>query len=123
MSFSESLNQCLKTSLPVLILALTFLSFSLGRSDHPSNSRSWLSKPWSGNDTTSSIINYAQNDLLLGSQDTFFWFLIPFFGIICTGICIAINYISLSLTHIFSIIYSFFYGQVGFVPVRPDEGR
>jgi len=55
---------------------------------------------------TESIVDYTRNDLLLGSPDAFFWFLLPFFGVISIGLCIAINYAALTVTHIFTFVYS-----------------
>src|ERR1700723_365755 len=102
MSFSESLNQCLRSSLPVSFIALTFLAMSLARASQepPRQPGHWLTRSWSGN-ATEIIIDYTKNDLLLGSQDTFFWFLVPLFGVICIGICVAVNYLALGLTHTF----------------------
>lgn len=68
---------------------------------------------------TESIIDYTRNDLLLGSPDTFFWFLLPFFGIISIGLCIAINYAALTVTHIFTFVYS----KVRSSTPRSGEGR
>ncbi|EOD49819.1 putative gpi inositol-deacylase protein [Neofusicoccum parvum UCRNP2] len=52
--------------------------------------------------------DFTKNDLLLGSQDTFFWFLVPLFGLMCTGFCVAINYTTLVILHIFGAIYSWY---------------
>jgi len=59
------------------------------------------------------------NDLLLGTSDPFFWFLVPLFGLVSVGICITINYIVLVLTHLFG----FCYGQVQSWTARSDESR
>lgn len=121
MSFAESLNQCLRTSLPVLFTALTFLGMSLARSsrDVPQQQSShWFSNNFVGN-ATETPIDYTKNDLLLGSQDTFFWFLVPLFGSVCIGICVVLNYITLGLTHIFTIMYS----MVRSASLRSDDGR
>ncbi|KKY23139.1 putative gpi inositol-deacylase [Diplodia seriata] len=101
MSFAESMNQCLCSSIPVLFLALTFCGLSLASASQSSSSH-----------------DFTKNDLLLGSQDTFFWFLVPLFGLMCTGVCVAINYVTLIILHLFGLIYT---------SVRPalrcDEGR
>jgi glycosylphosphatidylinositol deacylase len=110
-SFSEGLDACLRQSLPLMLLALSLLAISLGRTSsapQPS-STSWFG--WGGN-ATESAIDYTRNDLLLGSQDPFFWFLVPLIGVICVGVCVVVNYIALTLTYIVSVIY-------GLVAVRP----
>ncbi|EXJ82463.1 hypothetical protein A1O3_06276 [Capronia epimyces CBS 606.96] len=90
-SFTESLDQSLRLPLPVLLLSMTFFataftaasSASAGSDYHPH-----------GNGTS---INFAQNDLLLGSQDTFFWFLVPLAGLLSVGACVVLNYAVLAL--------------------------
>lgn len=64
-------------------------------------------------------MDYTKNDLLLGSQDTFFWFLVPLFGIICVGICIGVNYIALGITYVFTLVY----GLIRSSPPRSEDGR
>ncbi|OCK84201.1 GPI inositol-deacylase [Lepidopterella palustris CBS 459.81] len=120
MSFSESLNQCLRSSLPVSFVALTFFAMSLARASHdpPKPQQHWLSNTWNGN-ASESLIDYSRNDLLLGSQDAFFWFLVPLFGLICIGICVAVNYITLAVTYIFAAAYSL----VRSASQRGDDGR
>lgn len=97
-AFSESIDLCLRSSLPLLLLALTFFATSLamsGSSLHGANSPSVF--PWRGN-ATESAIDFTKNDLLLGSQDPVFWFLVPLFGLVSTGFCVIINYVALGVT-------------------------
>jgi GPI inositol-deacylase len=104
MSFSESMNQCLRTSLPVLYTALTCLAISLAKSSHDAaRGDGGLVADLRGN-ATEGLVDYSKNGLLLGSQDTFFWFLVPFFGLVCSGVCIAVNYAVMALTHLLSLI-------------------
>ncbi|KAK5052751.1 hypothetical protein LTR84_002617 [Exophiala bonariae] len=99
-SFSESLDQSLRLPLPILLLSMTFFatafttasSTSIGTSHHMQN-----------NGTS---INFAQNDLLLGSQDTFFWFLVPLAGLLSIGACVLLNYLVLGLLHLLVIVSS-----------------
>jgi hypothetical protein len=65
------------------------------------------------------MVDYTRNDLLLGSQDPFFWFLVPLFGLLCVGICVAVNYVAIAVTHTFAVLYSFFYSA----SLRVDDGR
>lgn len=102
MSFSQGLNACLETSLPLALVALTFLSITLAGAQHQS-------KKWSLDGRTvnaTALFGDASNELLLGSDDTFFWFLVPLFGLMCVGICVAVNYIALLLELIFASLYS-----------------
>lgn len=115
MSFSEGMDQCIRTSLPVLFLALTFLSLSLTKASH-SFGEDLLGHR--GN-ATESFKNFTRNELLLGSHDPFFWFLIPLFGLICVGVCITTNYVVLALTQVFTAFYS----RIRSVTLRNDEGR
>ena len=113
MSFAEGMDACLRRSLPVVLLVLSVMSFSLASSSAspqpPSNSNSiW---GWSGN-ATEAAIDFKKNDLLLGSQDPFFWFLVPFMGVVCVGVCVILNYVALLLIHISSIVY-------GWMSTRP----
>ncbi|CZT10279.1 hypothetical protein WAI453_009370 [Rhynchosporium graminicola] len=107
MSFSESLDLCLRQSLPLVLLALTCLSVSLAQTSsappQPPSSHFW---GW-GNNATETQIDYTRNDLLVGSPDSFFWFMVPLIGLVCIGVCVMMNYATLLLTHILCVVYSF----------------
>jgi len=119
MSFSESMNQCIRSSLPVLFVALTCLSMYFATASEAvlRNAPSW-SSGWGANGTVTQL-DFAINDLLLGSQDSFFWFLIPLFGVACAGICIAVNYVTLLITCAFAFVYR----KIRAIPARADDGR
>ena len=68
---------------------------------------------------TESFLNFTKNDLLLGSHDAFFWFLVPMFGLISVGVCIVLNYVTLALTQLFTWVYA----RIRSVSLRNDEGR
>lgn len=100
MSFSQSMDQCIRTSLPAIFIALTFFAIAVSKSSHNVWTRQLLSN------TTGSPekrIDFTVNDLMLGTSDPFFWFLVPLFAIISVGICIAMNYVVLTLTHISAV--------------------
>lgn len=63
----------------------------------------WLGE---GGNATESAIDFTKNDLLLGSQDPIFWFLVPLFGLISVGICVGVNYATLGLTNLFYLPYN-----------------
>lgn len=98
--FLESLDMCLRQSLPLLLLSLTLLGLSIGQPDHPRSSGLWLFR------NNTAAVDFAQNDLLVGTTDPFFWFLIPMIGLICIGVCTIMHYMALLLTSIFSVVYS-----------------
>lgn len=105
-TFSRSVDLNLRSSFPLLILALTFFALSLAVSSSASrqpSSASWFQR--NGN-ATESAIDFTINDLLLGSQDPIFWFLVPVFGLVSLGLCVVINYAALGLTWILCIPYN-----------------
>ena len=112
MTFSQSLDLCLRQSLPLVLLALTFLSVSLAQA----SSQSPQARPtglwgWGGN-ATESQVDFTKNDLLVGSQDPIFWFMVPLIGLVCVGICVMLNYATLATTYMFSVIY-------GWISIKP----
>ena len=106
----------MKTSLPVSLLALTLLGLTIsGATPVRPPSTDWLS--WGGN-VTESAIDFTKNDLLLGSQDPFFLFLIPLFGLISVGICVGVNYATLGLTNLFYLPYTLISARPAWVRVE-----
>lgn len=85
---------------------MSFLAISIGASNSVT-SKPTSSGPfgWRGN-ATESAADYTKNDILLGSPDPFFWFLIPLFGLASAGICVIINYAALLVLHMLSFLYS-----------------
>lgn len=106
MSFSNSMEQCLFTSIPLLFVAVTIFGMSFV-STGPAARQSTIGGllNWNRN-ATESFVDFSQNDLILGNTDPFFWFLVPLFGLISIGICIALNYTVLSLTYGLSLVYA-----------------
>ncbi|KAF2719316.1 PGAP1-domain-containing protein [Polychaeton citri CBS 116435] len=103
MSFSESMDQCLRTSLPTIFTALTFLAVALSKATQRPWTRSLLSKT---THSTPLDIDFTMNDLMLGTSDPFFWFLVPLFGLVSVGVCISLNYVTLIITHMITFVYS-----------------
>ncbi|KAK0629672.1 PGAP1-like protein-domain-containing protein [Bombardia bombarda] len=116
-SFSESLDMCLRRSIPLLLAAITVLFLTTGNSSAPAGNASF----WHWRNSTSSAIDFYQNDLLIGTQDPFFWFMIPVIGLVCVGICTILNYMTLSLTHVLSMAFSLLSCRPGWV--RNDDRR
>jgi pimeloyl-ACP methyl ester carboxylesterase len=108
MSFSASLNSCLHRSIPAVFLAFSGAALFLtgpAQSLVNESSKHWP-PPSRDTNATESFVDYTKNDLLIGSPDPFFWFLMPFFGVISVGLCIAVNYAALAITHLFALVYS-----------------
>jgi glycosylphosphatidylinositol deacylase len=116
MSFSEGMDQCIRTSLPVLFIALSFLSLALANHAMTSVGEEILGPQ---HEATESFLQFTKNDLLLGSNDPFFFWLVPLFGVISVGVCIVLNYITLALTQVFT----FCYAKLRNVRLRNDDGR
>lgn len=104
LSFSEGLDGCLRQSIPLVLTSLTLLSLSVGSSPGgaPGSTTGFL--PW--RNATAAALDFHKNELLVGTQDPFFWFLTPLIGVICVGVCTALNYAALALTHLLSMALS-----------------
>ena len=102
MAFSEGLDRCLRTSLPMLLAAMTVFSFSLASSQSHANGVVPMTGAQASLNATE-LARFGQNDLLLGSRDPFFWFLTPLFGVMGFGICVWINYAALLITRVLSM--------------------
>ena len=117
-TFSDSLDLCLRSSLPLLTIALTFLAASLTISSAASSQpASGGLLGWGGN-ATESAIDFTRNDLLLGSRDPIFWFLVPLFGLISVGVCVGVNYAALGLTNLFYLPYNYLTARPAWVRVE-----
>ncbi|KAF2401642.1 GPI inositol-deacylase-like protein [Trichodelitschia bisporula] len=106
MSFSEGMNQCLRKSVPIVFTLLSGCSLYFAQDGHTEVDQSNHYFNRQPGNATESLIDYTKNDLLMGSPDPFFWFLLPIFGVISLGLCIAINYVALALTYFLTMIYS-----------------
>lgn len=118
--FSEALDLCLRFSLPVLFVILTFVATSLATSNSGMDNTEEVLTDWRLN-STESVIDFTRNDLLLGSQDTFFWFLIPLFGLISIGLCVVVNYVVMALIYALSTIRRVLISRRGYI--KHDDPR
>ncbi|RMY96007.1 hypothetical protein D0862_08643 [Hortaea werneckii] len=116
MSFSQSMDHCIRTSIPAIVAALTFLSVALSKATQGPWARRWFSQSV-GTDETS--IDFTVNDLMLGTSDPFFWFLVPLFGIVSVGVCIAGNYFVLTIMEALALIY----GRLRTLVTKADDTR
>ncbi|RAH71835.1 GPI inositol-deacylase [Aspergillus aculeatinus CBS 121060] len=118
-TFLEALDSTIRSSLPILLLAMSLLASSLATSSTlPPRDEMFH---WHTN-ATETPVDYTKNDLLLGSQDAFFWFLVPIFGMISVGVCVLINYVALSLLSVFAFIYGLLNSRSGYIK-RDDKGN
>lgn len=117
-TFAEGLDSAVRSSLPILLLAMSLLASSLATSTTLSSSDDPFH--WRTN-STESPIDFTKNDLLLGSQDAFFWFLVPVFGLISVGVCVIVNYVALLLLSIISFVYGLVNSKFGYIR-RDDKG-
>jgi hypothetical protein len=120
-SFAEALDLCLRKSIPVVFVVLSIFAVSVARtaSNYSRSAPSGGITSWRRN-ATESAIDFTKNDLLLGSQDPFFWFLVPAFGLISVGACVVLNYAALVIIHVLSVIYGILKPRRGWIP---HEGR
>lgn len=89
-SFSDGLEQSIRLALPVLFLSMTFFATAFSTAGSMAQESGLAA-------TNGTSVNYAANDLLLGSQDSFFWFLVPLAGLISIGVCAILNYLVLAI--------------------------
>jgi hypothetical protein len=117
--FTDGLDRALRSSLPLLLVGMSLLASSLAttkalpQSDDPFH--------WRTN-STETPLDFTKNDLLLGSQDAFFWFLVPIFGLISVGVCVLVNYVALFLVNVFSLAYGAINSKSGYIR-REDRGN
>ncbi|KAH6997495.1 PGAP1-like protein-domain-containing protein [Ilyonectria sp. MPI-CAGE-AT-0026] len=116
-SFSESLDMCLRQSIPLLLLSLTLLSTSLSGA-----SIAGLGRLLNQSTVTTSGVNFHQHESLIGTEDPFFWFLVPLIGVVCIGVCTVLHYFMLVLTQSFALLYSLLISRV-LLGAADEQGR
>ncbi|SPO02615.1 related to sphingosine-1-phosphate lyase [Cephalotrichum gorgonifer] len=104
--FAEGLDLCLRRLFPVVVLCLTLVSVSGWR-------RSSSAGP---GPNAVEAVDFYQNDSFTGTDDPFFWFLLPLIGTISVGVCAGLHYALLLLTQVFA----FAFGLLA-RPVAADE--
>lgn len=104
-TFSESLDQSLRRSIPLLLLSLTLLATSLGGAPYFSSDGRFFNRTKA---KPASVIAFHRNDLLIGTDETTFTFLVPVIGVVCIGVCTLLHYLVLALSHLFSLSYAIF---------------
>ena len=120
-SFAESMDASLRQTIPLVLAALSILSWYLSSSSAAPVPISGNSQAWNRNGTIP-IVDFKQNELLLGSRDPFFWFLVPLMGIISVGLCVAMNYAALLVVYICSTAFSLVSSKPAFLR-KSDKRR
>lgn len=113
--FLDSLDMCLRQSLPLLFLSLTLLAMATGPVDSSRPGRFW---PWKN---STAAIDFSQNDLLIGTSDPVFWFMIPMIGLVCVGVCTSLHYMAVLLISVCRLIYRYMATRPAWV--RFDDKR
>ncbi|KAF2742115.1 PGAP1-domain-containing protein [Sporormia fimetaria CBS 119925] len=118
MSFAESLNQCIGSSIPTTVAGLTLLSVVLAglRSEAVAGDHHLIEPVRKG---LASMLGNEDNELLLGLADTFFWFLVPLFSIMSVGVVVVVNYTLVCITHLFALVF----GAMPFLKSRKEGER
>lgn len=102
-------------SLPLVLVSLSFvaisLSFAAAESKHEFPSP--LDKRSEEHPRTASNLQFAKNDMLVGLQDPFFWFLAPLYAFIAVGITVVLNYLVTIILHTGQAMCSAFCGTFG----------
>ena len=121
MSFAEGLNQCIRREIPILLSSLIVCAALLSNSEQPlqptPSQPHWFDRYKSN--ATESMSDFTMNNLLLGSSDPVFWYLIPLFGVMSTGLCVAINYAVLGIERLLAVPASF----IKFGAPKPEDLR
>ena len=106
-SFTDGLNKTLRRSFPLLLLSLTLLSMT-GGDDGQMSGSAGAARAWDQRNGTFDM-DFSQNDSVIGTQDPFFWFLVPVIGVVSVGVCVSLHYVTILLTQIISVSYGFPY--------------
>ncbi|CZR46455.1 putative sphingosine-1-phosphate lyase [Fusarium proliferatum ET1] len=99
-SFSQSLDLCLRQSIPLLLVSLTLLSMSM-----EGVPATWFGRWWFQAPAAPLSIDFHRHDILIGTDDPFFWFLVPLIGVVCIGVCAMVHYVTKVFTHVLGVLY------------------
>lgn len=96
-SFAEGMDLFVARSLPYVLGSLSVIAFTLSFANSEASSfpSSPLEKRSDDHPSTAQNMQFAKNDMLVGLQDPFFWFLAPLCATIAIGIVVVLNYLVL----------------------------
>lgn len=116
-SFAQGLDLSLRQSIPLLLASLTLLSMSMNGAASAANGLLRCKQASKGSE-----YDFHQNELLIGTTDPFFWFLIPLIGAVCIGVCVGLHYATLAVTQFGTLLYRGF-SKVRRVAVSDERAR
>lgn len=102
-SFSEGMDAALRRIIPLVVFILSALSWMLSAS--PAAPIDATSDAWNLMSNGTATVDFKKHELLLGSRDQFFWFLVPLMTIISVGICVIVNYLALLIIQLCSVLF------------------
>ena len=103
MSFNEGLDIMIAQTLPItLVVFSTLAAYFAIVNAAPSSPMSQNHRH--NRETTKA--DYARNDLLIGLQDPFFWFLAPLFALVSLGVVVVVNYLVMIILRILMGYYT-----------------
>ncbi|KAI7924050.1 GPI inositol-deacylase [Pyricularia oryzae] len=103
--FTQGLDLALRRSIPLLLAGLTIASIVMGEREAYSSASPLSESHHQKNTTHPTAIDFDQNDLLIGTRDIFFWFMVPLIGLVSIGACAALNYSFLALSQLLSFLF------------------
>ncbi|KAF8457621.1 PGAP1-like protein-domain-containing protein [Kalaharituber pfeilii] len=103
MSFNEGLDIMIAQTLPITLVVFSTLAAYFALVNSVSYSPS--SSSYSEKETTTKL-DYVKNDLLIGLQDPFFWFLAPLFTLVSLGVVVVVNYLAMIVLRILMGYYT-----------------
>ncbi len=121
-SFAESMDRSLRRTIPLVVGVLCLMSWYLSSSSVAPISPNSNDLNWKNNGTVSAV-DFKKNDLLLGSRDPFFWFLVPLMSIISVGMCVVMNYMALIIIQICSALFALVRTKPAFLGKKGHKRR
>ena len=103
MSFNEGMEIMIAQTLPfTLVVFSTLAAYFAIINSMPSS----ISRSANNNKGATTKAEYIRNDLLIGLQDPFFWFLAPLFALVSLGAVVVVNYVAMIIIRILMGYYT-----------------
>ncbi|KKA26074.1 hypothetical protein TD95_000351 [Thielaviopsis punctulata] len=104
--FLHGLDYCVRHCMPVVLVLSLGLLLALHGDSVPASPVHDAATWQSNNGTLAPMFSSHHVGFLIGTSDLFFWYLIPMIGLVCLGVCIALHYVVLLLTHTLSALFA-----------------
>lgn len=107
-SFSDGMDLFISQTLKYVLLGLSLLAVSLSftKSEPNNGVPSPLDRRSESHPRNAAQMQFPKNDMLIGLQDPFFWFLAPLFAMIAVGITVVLNYMIMATLYAVTKIYT-----------------